>query len=184
MKHCVIVISTLFLGFLSLPQYTFAHVGPPFPIIVDKPVPGHIATVWADPDIGQATLYTVIEPDESDSDVTISGVEFWAQPVSGRLPTAVYEGARKVRRGNLRFLARPEFDRGEVWKVGIRVRLSNGSVYPFETEVEATPPGIGPWGLLFFLVPFVLFGGLWAMVFIRRSQAKAAMARKPLSDCV
>ncbi len=167
---------------LAWSRSALAHVGPPFPILVDQPIPGYVVTVWADPDIGEAVFYVVLEPGESTSAGAISEVEVWVQPVSERLPKAVYRATQESARKHLRFLAKPEFDAAELWTVGIDLRRADGTNHSLVTQVEATPPGLGSWDLLIYLFPFVLFGGLWGMVFIRRSRAATAKARASRSD--
>lgn len=161
-------------GLLALPHIASAHSGPPFPILVDQPIPGYVISLWTDPDVGEATFFVVAEPDKAGSRPEIAAVEIWLQPASGRLPKAVLPAVREQGRGHLRFTALPEIDAAELWHVGFEMAMADGSRHAFATEVEATPPGGGPWYLLFYLFPFILFGGLWAMVFVRRSRLAAA----------
>jgi cytochrome c-type biogenesis protein CcmH/NrfF len=80
----------------------------------------------------------------------------------------------------LRFVAKPEFDVQEMWAVGVVIRAADGVVHSFATQVEATPPGLGPWDLLIYLFPFVLFGALWAVVFMRRARKRTTHAARNL----
>jgi hypothetical protein len=153
-----------------------AHEGPPFPVLVDEPIPGYLVSVWADPDIGTGTFYVLTEPRDSASNVPAPRVEVWIQPTSGRLAKATYPAERQDLRNRLQFLAEPEFDRQEMWKVGIVVHAPNDQTHELTTEVEATPPGVGAWGLLIYLFPFVLFGGLWGIGLLRHWRASAAHA--------
>lgn len=153
-----------------------AHVGPPFPIITDQPLPGHIVTVWADPDIGESVFYVVLEPAASAAPLKVSEIDVWVEPVSHRLPKKVYKAVQETARGHLRFAAKPEFDAQEMWTVGVDIRATDGTAHAFTTQVEATPPGLGPWDLLINLFPFVLFGALWVIVFARKSRKKARAA--------
>lgn len=82
-------------------------------------------------------------------------------------------------RGPLRFVAQPEFDVAEMWTLGIDLHFANGKEEHLITRVEATPPGIGPWGLLFFLFPIILFGGLALLVFTRRARGRAPKPTAP-----
>jgi hypothetical protein len=68
----------------------------------------------------------------------------------------------------LRFLAEPEFDAQEQWNVGVVLRRAGQEPAELVVQVEATPPGVGPWGLAVYGFPFVLFGGLWAIGLMRR----------------
>jgi len=159
---------------LALPGLVRGHSGPPFPIVHDQPIPGYIASVWADPDIGEATFFVVLEPDKSGVHPEVSGVSISVQPVSGRLPKTTLEATRDMMRRSLRFTALPELDAQEMWRVNADIRMADGTLHAFVTEVEATPPGGGAWGLVVYLFPFLLFGGLWVLVFVRRSrQARA-----------
>lgn len=167
-------IHVLFAALIALASVRsgLAHAGPPFPILADQPIPGYIVTIWADPDIGEALFYVVLEPGEEKNPAAVSRVELWVEPVSGRLAKAVYPSEQMKARGHLRFVVKPRFDRQEFWDVGVEIQLADGTTHPLLAEVESTPPGLGRWGLLAYLFPFVLFGGLWAVVFVRKARAK------------
>jgi hypothetical protein len=70
-----------------------------------------------------------------------------------------------------------------MWRVDAAIRFADGSTRHFTGQVEATPPGGGIWGLLVFIVPFVLFGGLWVLVFLRRARSAAERARAGRPRC-
>lgn len=144
-----------------------AHEGPPYPIMMDEPVPGYLVSVWADPDIGTGTFYVLTEPQGSKNSLEPK-VDVWVEPVDKRLPKATYRGTREDLRNRIQFKAEPEFDAGGMWKAGIVIHRPDGKTSELTTEVEATPPGTGPWDLAIYLFPFVLFGGLWAMGLSRR----------------
>ena len=160
-----------------------AHVGPPFPILADQKFPGYVATIWADPDIGEALFYVVLEPGELKNLPEVSKVELSVEPTNGRLPKKTYPTNQQKARGHLRFVATPEFDTQEFWKIGVDIKLGDGTAHSLLAQVESTPPGLGPWDLVVYLIPFVLFGGLWAMVFVRKTRLKAAMNRGVSADC-
>lgn len=162
---------------LVLAQPLRAHSGPPFPIIDEQPIPGYRLSLWTDPDIGESTFFVVLEPDESQTRPAVAAVEITVEPVSGRRPKAVYPTVREDARTSLRFTAHPELDAQEMWRVDADLRFADGSTRHFTAQVEATPPGGGAWGLLFFIVPFLLFGGLWVLVFLRRARAAGGRAR-------
>lgn len=163
------ILVVLNLGFLA-PDVR-AHTGPPFPIVVDQPIAGYVVSVWTDPDVGEATFFVMMEPGETgQARGEVSDVEMTVQPVSGRLPKATYHATKETARGHLKYVALPEFDAAEFWSIEVFVIMADGMRHRLVAEVEATPPGIGPWGVLFFLTPFLLFGGLWVMVFVRRSR--------------
>ncbi len=183
-RFCSLPFSGLLLCLtFAQPHALRAHSGPPFPIVNEQPIPGYLVSLWTDPDIGQSTFFVVLEPDKSASHGAISSVDIAVQPVSGRLPKAVYHAAREDARSSLRFTVHPELDAQELWRVDADIHLAGGSTRSFTAQVEATPPGGGPWGLLLFLLPILLFGGLWTLVFIRRSRAASTRSRSSRPRC-
>jgi hypothetical protein len=167
-------IATILCFVFALTQLAFAHLGPPFPILVDQSIPGYLVTVLANPDVGQAIFIVVLEPVKSAPQGPVSGVDVWTQPLTGRLPKAVYPAKEESMRGNLQFVAHPDIDMPEMLKVGIDIHFADGSNHSLTTQVESTPPGVGRWGVLFFLFPFILFGGLFGMALFRRSRGRRA----------
>lgn len=173
----IIRLVAAFLGAVFVAQNSaLAHIGPPFPIIVDQPVSGYMVNVLANPDTGQAVCIVLLDPGTSKAIAAVSKIEVWVQPVSRRLPKAIFPMTQEPGRGPLRFVAQPEFDVAEMWTLGIDLHFANGKTEHLLTRVEATPPGIGPWGLLFFLFPIILFGTLGLLVFIRRTRGRAPKA--------
>lgn len=150
-----------------------AHLGPPYPILVDQPIPGYAVTVLANPDVGQAVAIVVLEPVKGEAAIPVANVTVWDQPVSGRLRKAVFPTDPDSGRAPRRFLAQPAIDAPEPWKLGVDIRLADGSVHSLVAVVQATPPGIGPWGLALFSFPIVLFGGLFLAVLIRRTKRRS-----------
>lgn len=148
-----------------------AHEGPPYPILMDQPIPGYIVSVWGDPDVGIGTFYIIAESREGSARAAEPRVEIWVQPVSGRLPKSTYAAERQAVSNRIQFLAEPQFDRQEMWTVGFLVHAANGETSELLAEVEVTPPGYGPWDLVVYLLPFLLFGGMWGFALLRRWRA-------------
>ncbi len=138
---------------------------------------GYSASIWADPDVGKALFYVVLEPGKPAPAAQPTSVRISLEPVSGRVPVAVYEANRQRARGHLRYVARPALDQAEIWRVGVNIRMSDGSTHDLEAAVEATPPGLGPWDIALYLMPFVLFGGLWVLAFVSRSRRRGSAPR-------
>ncbi|MBK7641520.1 MAG: hypothetical protein IPJ19_00480 [Planctomycetes bacterium] len=140
-----------------------AHEGPPFPVLVNEKVGPYTTTLYADPDIGVGTFFVNFDPPawKSDSDPRV-WIEAW--PTSGRLPPARFDAPRQRDES---YIARVDFDRGEMWQVKLHVDGSLGNAER-QIEVEATPPGYGSWDLLIYAGPFLVLGGLWAFVALRR----------------
>jgi len=145
-----------------------AHEGPPYSVIVDRPVGPFVLSVWADPDVGTGSFFVLFDPPayRSPADPLVS-VEVW--PATGRLEPARFEAVCQRDRS---YLAEPLFDREETWSVRVRVE---GSLGTGETvfDVPVTPPGYGRWDLLVYAGPFLLLGALWVAVVIRRRRLLA-----------
>jgi hypothetical protein len=145
---------------------SLAHEGPPYPILVDEPVNGYLVSVWGDPDVGTGTFYVIFESDDSSREqAALPRVDIWVQPVTGRLEKVTYPAHIDRPR---QFRADPGFDREETWSVGIVMQFPAGQTRELVTSVEVTPPGYGRWDLVIYLVPFLLFGGLWCLSLLKR----------------
>ena len=157
------MIRRLALLFLLLPATLYAHAGPPFPIVVDRPVGPWKVSVWTDPDIGTGVVFVIPEGPSQPRAVRVS-----AQPVDGGLPEAVYETERQGRPEDVRYFTKVKFAHGGKWR--LRATLEGGGFA--EAEVEATPDGVlGPWELGLYLMPFLAVGFLWGKAVLRRRKA-------------
>lgn len=150
-----------------------AHEGPPFPVIVDQPVDDYLVSVWADPDLGTGTFYVMIDPANKQVKIAEPEVEVWVQPTSERLPKVSYTAERQEIRNRMQLAAYPEFDELAMWSIGIRITPPGKQTAELTTEVEVTPPGLGPWDLLIYLFPFGLIGVLWGAALMRRWKSKS-----------
>jgi hypothetical protein len=128
--------------------------------------------VWADPDIGEATFYVIVEDLGGKKVASAPEVLMWVEPQGGRLKRQTYPMQRRPMRNQVQFEAQPHFDRRDLWKVGICLIDSSGDMEEITTQVESTPPGYGAWDFAVYLFPFVLLGGLWAFAMIRRFRAR------------
>lgn len=153
---------------LAIPTIALAHEGPPFPIMMDEPAGDVVVSVWADPDIGEATFFIIVETPEGKMPAQAPEVSMWTEPVSGRLERVNYETRRESLRNTMQFTATPYFDQRDFWTVGFRIKSAQGDSKELATQVESTPPGFGPWDLAVYLFPFVLMGGLWVTAMVRR----------------
>ena len=169
---------------LAGPGEVWAHEGPPFPILVDKPAAGQLVSVWADPDIGEATFFIIIETPDGRPPRQIPGVSMWTEPTSGRLERVRYEAMRQKLRNQVQFKAEPQFDQRDMWTVGFTIVTPDGESAELTTEVESTPPGYGVWDLAIYLFPFLLLGGLWVLAMIRRRRMIRAerLDTRPAAD--
>jgi hypothetical protein len=170
-KNSKIGFLLLCIWILLLPLTIQAHEGPPFAIIVDEDVGPYLVSVWTDPDIGIGTFFVVFDPkDDNHSMDDISSVVIGVEPVSGRLNEAVYLFEEQPSRNGVRYWAEVEFDKGEFWKVRVKIE-GEGFSRELYSEVEATPDGtIGPIGLLIYALPFVAIGFIWFRAIIVKRQ--------------
>lgn len=145
-----------------------AHAGPPFPILVDRPVGPYVASVWTDPDIGTGTFFVILEPAKGKALPAGTRVRIGVQPVDGRLPEAVYQAEPQPVSYGERHYAEVQFDRGEKWRVRVEIEGS-GAGGQLTAEVEPTPDGtIGPVSLVLYAAPFLAVGFLWLKATLRR----------------
>jgi len=149
---------------LCFVRTTSAHEGPPFPLFVDQKVDRYVVSVWTDPDVGTALFFVIVNTPELPPDLR---VQIGVQPVSGRLPEAVYTAQRENLQNQVQYRADVHFDAEELWRVRVRLESVQGSTETIAT-VEATPPGYGRWDLLLYLAPFLAVGLLWAIAMARK----------------
>jgi len=147
---------------------SFAHEGPPFPILVDQRIGSMLVSVWTDPDIGTGTFFVVLEPADGGTLPDDVDVEVGVMPVSGRLAEVRYPAEPQQVRYGARYYTEVQFDHGEWWKVRVLLRSVAGTG-ELTAEVEATPDGtIGPISLVVYLLPFLAVGFLWLKAVLRR----------------
>jgi hypothetical protein len=146
---------------------------------MDKPLAGYVVSVWADPDIGEATFYIVVESPSGGPPAEKPRVSMWFEPVSGRLERATCDTTVNTLRNQLQYVARPHFDRRDQWEVGFRITSRRGAAEDLTTHIESTPPGFGPWDLAIYLFPFALLGGMWLLAINRRRHLLQAPTSHP-----
>jgi hypothetical protein len=145
-----------------------AHEGPPYAAVVDQKVGPYVLSVWTDPDVGTGTFFVIFDPPAlgSETDPRVF-VEVW--PSTGRLPPARHDTHRQRDHA---YKAEVPFDQEELWKVKVLVEGSRGSGEAV-FEVPVTPPGYGAWDLLIYFTPFLVLGGLWVAVSVKRRRMAA-----------
>ena len=149
-------------GWLALawPLQAMAHVGAPYPVLLEAPVGPYTASALADPDVGTGTFYIMVtlatgQPVPTDTVVTV-----WVEPEDGHLAEAGHGAERQQTRYGERFVAKVPFDARGPWQVRLVVEGPAGrgeAGFP----VQVTPSGTGWLATLACLVPFVILGGLW-----------------------
>jgi hypothetical protein len=149
----------------------FAHNGPPFPIIENRPVGPVIISVWTNPDVGTGSFFVLIDPLAGGKIPSDLKVDVAVQPLSGRLPEKAYAAWRENLRGQVEYKTLVPFDAQEMWRVRVTLSSAEGSGEAV-TNVEVTPPGLGKWDLLLYLLPFLGVGFLWFKAVRRRYHGK------------
>lgn len=172
----------LLLLILLMARQAQAHEGPPFPILMDQPAANYKVSVWADPDIGEALFYIIVETPDGEQPAELPSVSMWTEPTSGRLPKETWLAEKMALRNQLQFEAHPEFDQRDFWTVGFTVTPPGGSPAELTTEVESTPPGYGRWDLVIYLFPFALLGGMWVFAALRHIRRMRAASESRASN--
>ncbi len=104
----------------------WAHQGPPFPILVDQNVGPYVASVWSDPDIGTATFFVVLEAPKGHKLPATTSVRIGVQPLTKRLPEVFYDTEAQPVDEGARYMAKIQFDKGEMWHVRVVLGGSGG----------------------------------------------------------
>ena len=163
-------------GLLLPARPAAAHLGPPFPILVDRRVGPYVASVWTDPNIGTGLFYVVLEAPPGQRLPPWTRVHVGVQPISKRLPEALYEAMPQPVREGARYYTTVALDRGEMWRVRVLLEGPAGGG-TLTAEVEATPAGVlGPIGFVLYGFPFLGVGFLWIKAALRRRDAARAGA--------
>lgn len=152
----------------ATPIAASAHTGPPYPIFMDKPVGDQVVSVWADPDIGEASFFVVF--DHPTDEAAQAKIEVWVRPTSERLERQTYAARRDNNvRNQLQFVAHPQFDAMEMWRIGVVIHPA-GNADPVEwiTEVQATPDGLSPAAVVVYALPFVFIVLFWIAALRRK----------------
>ena len=150
----------LLLASLVKPATASAHVGAPYPVLLEEPVGPYVASALADPDVGQGTFYILVALPGGDSPPPDTAVTLWVTPEDGHLPETGHQAERQQTSYGERFVAEVPFDAEGPWQVRLVIAGSGGSG---ETSfpVKVTPSGISWLATLGCLLPFVLMGALW-----------------------
>lgn len=147
-------------GWLAWAWPALAHVGAPYPILLDEPVGPYVVSSLADPDVGIGTFILAIvdaqgQPASPDTQVVLS-----VRPLDGHAAPASHIAQWQRVRDGERFIARVPFDAEGMWQVRLSVQGTAGKG-EISLNVQVTPAGL-PWlSSLLCLAPFVLVGILW-----------------------
>jgi hypothetical protein len=158
------------LAWLVWPVTAEAHVGAPYPVLLEEPAGPYLISALADPDVGLGTFYVMVT--QADGAPTPPGTELvvWAEPDDGHRGTVQVLAERQQTRYGERFVAEVPFDAEGRWQVQL---VLTGPAGQAETSlaVRVTPSGVGWLATLACLVPFVILGGLWWRGTLRQRSA-------------
>jgi hypothetical protein len=173
---------TLFLLFFVFTGSTAgAHNGPPFPLIEGRRIGPCVVALWTHPDVGVGTFFVILDAPQGGRIPNDLKVDIGVQPVSGRLPEVRYAAHREDLRGQVQYKTEVNFDADELWRVHLWVTSSQGAGEAMAT-VEATPPGLGAWDLLWYVAPFLGAGFLWFRALTRKRSRRKGMSTLRSTD--
>jgi hypothetical protein len=157
------------LAAVSVPA--LAHNGPPFPIIENRQVGPVVISVWTNPDVGTGSFFVLVDPPAGGKIPSELKVNVAVQPLSGRLPEKQYAAWRENLRGQVEYKALVPFDAQEMWRIRVTLASDEGGGEAV-ANVEVTPPGLGKWDMLLYLLPFLGVGFLWFKAAMRKHRPK------------
>lgn len=157
--------------------HTFAHDGPPYAVLVDHPLGERRLEVWTDPDIGTGRYWIVLTAHSEGGTVSPPDeLQVCVAPRDGTQPENCATAQREAADG-VQYYAEVTFSDGGWWTT--RILLRDGDrVHEADVDVEATPPGVGLFGFVVYLFPFVGFGLIFLKLALKRRRLGAA-ARTP-----
>src|SRR5581483_964995 len=148
----------LLLVFCASPA--LAHIGPPYLIMQNRKIGSFSIEVWSNPDVGTGSFYVLIDPPKGASVPADMKVQVAVQPVSKRLPEAIYGAWREKLLSHVEYKTDVPFDKEEAWHIRVLFASSVASGET-DTDVQVTPTLMGRWDLLLFLLPFLGISVLW-----------------------
>ena len=150
-----------------------AHVGKPYPVLLEQPMGPYVASALADPDVGIGTFIVQVDLVEGTHLPADTQVMLWVRPQDGHAAEAGHKALRQMTRDGEQFIAKIPFDARGMWDVRLALEGSAGRgevTFP----VNVTPPYPGAVTTVVCLLPFVALGGLWAMGALRSRQSSPA----------
>ena len=150
----------LLLALLAWPSAALAHVGAPYPVLLEEPVGPYLVSALADPDVGTGTFYVLVsladgEPVPPDTTITL-----WVAPEDGHQAETAHAAKREATRYGERFVAKVPFDAEGPWLVRLVIEGAAG-VGETAFPVRVTPSGVGWLATVACLLPFAGLGALW-----------------------
>jgi len=145
---------------LAYPATARAHVGAPYPVLLEEPAGPYLLSVLADPDVGTGTFYVLVALAAGDRPPDGTTVTLRVEPQDGHAAEASHPAPRQQTSYGERFVARVPFDAEGPWQVRLAVDGPAGMAQT-SFPVRVTPSGIGWLATVACLLPFLLLGLLW-----------------------
>jgi hypothetical protein len=137
-----------------------AHVGAPYPVLLEQALGSYVVSALADPDVGVGTFIVQVVSAERTAPPDDTVVMLWVTPQDGHADETGHQALRQMTKDGERFIGKVPFDARGMWDVRLVVEGSAGRgevTFP----VDVTPPYPGTLTTLVCLLPFVFLGGLW-----------------------
>lgn len=169
-----ITVAVAFVALLA--PRALAHDGPPYPILVDQDCGPVVASVWADPDVGTGTFYFYLDPARGGA-LPATSIDLYVRPRDRAADEAHFAAVAADADQPYQMVAKVEFETRE-WFVSRFVLHTPEGVTELVKEVEATPPGLGKYSLLWYLLPFLGVAFLWGKAILQRRRYYAQRAEE------
>jgi len=157
------------------------HHGVPSRIVADQRVGPYVASVWIEPEVGDGTVYVLVDAAQGGGFTPPSAVRVALAPASGRLGEVVYEAhpeQMRAERGG-RYTATVMFDRPERWNLRVVIEGAAGGGQ-FVSHVESTSnAALGPLGVFLASTPFVLVAFVYWRSWLARRRMMPALSVRP-----
>ena len=156
----------------------YAHGGPTFPILQHRASGPYHISVWADPDVGTALFYVILEDAAGKAVTEDDQVTIGIQPLAGRLPETMYPTERRTRNGQSQFVARVGENTEGMWRVRALVKGPRGSG-EVTTQVKAMAYGLSQWDVALYVFPFAAIGIVFLKAFLQRMRPQTPIQNVP-----
>ncbi len=149
-----------------------AHVGAPYPVLLEQPVGSYIVSALADPDVGVGTFIVQVTLGEGAPASPETVVTLRVRPQDGHAAeSGEHHALWQMTRDGERFIAKVPFDARGTWQVRLAVEGDDGGG-EVSFPVEVTPPYPGAITTIACLLPFIALGGLWARGALRSQKPR------------
>ena len=121
--------------------------------------------------MGTGSFFVLVDPSAGGKIPSDLKVDVAVQPLTGRLPEKTTAAWRENLRGQVEYKTLVPFDAQEMWRVRVTLTSAEGGGEAV-ANVEVTPPGLGRWDMLLYLLPFLGVGFLWFKAVMRKRRRK------------